>query len=83
MGQAWPTVIPGAAGRMPQVSMENRIKEFRTKLGLTQEELAKTAGVRRETIVFLEQGKYNPSLQLAFDVAKALHKTVDELFKLG
>lgn len=68
---------------MQQVSMENRIKEFRTKLGLTQEELAKTAGVRRETIVFLEQGKYNPSLQLAFDVAKALHKTVDELFKLG
>lgn len=50
------------------------------KLGMTQEELARQAGVRRETIVFLEQGKYNPSLQLAHDVAQALETTIDRLF---
>ncbi|MCL5666167.1 MAG: helix-turn-helix transcriptional regulator [Patescibacteria group bacterium] len=63
--------------------MENRIKEFRLKHNLTQEELAKKAGVRRETIVFLEQGKYNPSLKLASDVAKILKTSVDKLFLLG
>jgi len=47
---------------------------------MTQEELAQRAGVRRETIVFLEQWKYNPSLQLAHDVAVALGTSVDELF---
>jgi len=61
--------------------MKNRIKELRTKLSLTQEELARSAGVRRETIVFLEQGKYNPSLMLARNVAKALKTTIDELFE--
>lgn len=60
--------------------MDNRIKDFRTKLNITQDELAKRAGVRRETIVFLEQGKYNPSLNLAHDVAKALKTTIDKLF---
>jgi len=60
--------------------MKNRIKEFRAKYVLTQEELAKKVGVRRETIVFLEQNKYNPSLNLAHDVAKALKTTIDELF---
>lgn len=47
---------------------------------MTQEELANKARVRRETIVFLEQGKYNPSLQLAHDVAVALKTTIDDLF---
>ncbi len=60
--------------------MKNRIKEFRTKLKITQEELADRAGVRRETIVFLEQGKYNPSLQLAYKVAKTLKVSIDKLF---
>lgn len=60
--------------------MKTRIKELRARHNLTQEELAKKVGVRRETIVFLEQGKYNPSLQLAHDVAKVLKITVDELF---
>ncbi|MFA5009771.1 MAG: helix-turn-helix transcriptional regulator [Patescibacteria group bacterium] len=62
--------------------MKNKIKQFRAKLDLTQDELAKMAGVRRETIVFLEQGKYNPSLQLAHNVAKALKTTIGELFGL-
>jgi len=47
---------------------------------MTQEALARKVGVRRETIVFLEQGKYNPSLKLAHDVASALRTSVDELF---
>lgn len=60
--------------------MQNRIKEFRAKYNLTQEDLAKQVGVRRETIVFLEKGKYNPSLNLAHQVAKELKTTIDELF---
>ena len=60
--------------------MRTRIKEYRSKLSLTQDDLAKKVGVRRETIVFLEQGKYNPSLKLAHEVAKALNATIDELF---
>ena len=60
--------------------MQNRIKEFRAKLNITQEELAQRACIRRETIVFLEQGKYNPSLKLAHDVASVLKTTIDKLF---
>lgn len=60
--------------------MRNHIKKIRTELGITQEELATKAGVRRETIVFLEQGKYNPSLKLAHDIAQALRVKLDELF---
>jgi putative transcriptional regulator len=60
--------------------MKTRMKEFRARYELTQEDLAKLVGVRRETILFLEKGKYNPSLKLAHDVAKALKTTVDELF---
>jgi putative transcriptional regulator len=60
--------------------VKTRIKEFRARLSLTQDDLAKQVGVRRETIVFLEQGKYNPSLKLAHDVATTLRATVDELF---
>lgn len=50
---------------------------------MTQEDLAKAVGVRRETIVFLEQGKYNPSLKLAHDVALALHVKIEDLFIFG
>ena len=60
--------------------MKNNIKKLRTELGFTQDGLARKVGVRRETIVFLEQGKYNPSLKLAHDVAKALKTTIDDLF---
>ncbi len=60
--------------------MKTRIKELRARYNLTQEDLARKVGVRRETIVFLEKGKYNPSLQLAHNVAKALKTTIDELF---
>ncbi|MDD4383003.1 MAG: helix-turn-helix transcriptional regulator [Candidatus Shapirobacteria bacterium] len=60
--------------------MQTKIKEYRAKLNLTQEQLADLVGVRRETIVFLEQGKYNPSLKLAHDVAKILKTSIDNLF---
>ena len=60
--------------------MKTRIKEFRARHRLTQEELARKVGVRRETIVFLEKGTYNPSLKLAHDVAKTLGVTIEELF---
>ena len=62
------------------VTMRTRIKEFRAKHNFTQEKLADMVGVRRETIIFLEQGKYNPSLKLAYNVAKALKTTIDEIF---
>ena len=60
--------------------MKTRIKEFRAKHNMTQEKLAEIVGARRETIIFLEKGKYNPSLKLAHNVAKALKTTIDEIF---
>ena len=60
--------------------MKTRIKEYRAKYNLTQEKLAEMVGVRRETIIFLEQGKYNPSLKLAHNVSKVLKTTMDEIF---
>jgi putative transcriptional regulator len=60
--------------------VQTKIKEYRTRLSMTQDDLAKKAGVRRETIVFLEQGKYNPSLRLSHDIAKVLHARIDDLF---
>ena len=60
--------------------MYNRIKELRAKFNLTQEELAKKAGVRRETIVFLEKNKYNPSLKLAHDLATIFKTNIEDIF---
>ncbi|MBL7127127.1 MAG: helix-turn-helix transcriptional regulator [Dehalococcoidales bacterium] len=60
--------------------MKTRIKEYRIRRSLTQERLAEMVGVRRETIIFLEQGKYNPSLRLAHNVARVLQATLEELF---
>jgi putative transcriptional regulator len=60
--------------------MKTRIKEFRARYDFTQEDLAKKVGVRRETIHFLEKGKYNPSLKLAHDIALTLKSTIDEIF---
>jgi putative transcriptional regulator len=60
--------------------MTYRIKEFRARHNLTQDELAKKVNVRRETIVFLEKNKYNPSLKLARDLARAFSVTIEEIF---
>ena len=56
------------------------IKELRAKFDLTQKDLADKVGVRRETIVFLEKGKYNPSLKLAYDIAKVFESKIEEVF---
>jgi len=60
--------------------MRTRIKELRARHDLTQDDLARMVGVRRETILYLEKGKYNPSLKLAYEVAKALKTTINDLF---
>ena len=62
------------------MGFRTRIKEFRARFDFTQEDLAKRVKVRRETIVYLEKGKYNPSLKLAHDIALALDTTIEELF---
>ena len=60
--------------------MKTRIKEYRAKTGMTQEKLAELVGVRRETIIYLEQGKYNPSLKLAYSISKVLDAPIETLF---
>ena len=60
--------------------MKTKIKELRARHNLTQEQLAEKIGVRRETILFIESGKYNPSLKLAFQIAKELKSKIDEVF---
>ena len=62
------------------MTFRTRIKELRARYDLTQEDLAKKVGVRRETILYLEKGKYNPSLVLAHAVARVLQTTIDDLF---
>ena len=63
------------------MALITRIKEYREKAGYKQSELAELVGARRETIVHLENGKYNPSLKLAMDIAKVFHVTVEDLFE--
>lgn len=62
------------------MGLSTKLKEYREAKGLKQADLAELVGVRRETIVNLEKGKYNPSLRLAMDIAKVFHTTVEELF---
>lgn len=61
-------------------TLKTKLREARLLAGLTQEELAAKAGVRRETILHLESGRYNPSLKLAMDLAHLLHTGVEDLF---
>lgn len=62
--------------------MNNRIKELRARNDITQLDLARKVGVRRETIVFLEKGKYNPSLKLAYDISRVFELPIEEVFIL-
>ena len=62
------------------MTFKTRIKELRARYDLTQDDLARKVGVRRETILYLEKGKYNPSLKLAHDVARVLKTTIDNIF---
>ena len=61
-------------------ALRTRIKEFREVKGLTQEELANRVDVTRQTILFMEKGKYNPSLRLAYNIAKELGRPLEEVF---
>ena len=61
-------------------ALKTRMYEFRKEMNLQQAELAEMVGVRRETIGKLENGKYNPSLKLAMDIAKVFGRTVEEVF---
>ena len=63
---------------MPE--LKTKLKEYRAKHDMKQGELAELVGVRRETIIRLEKGLYNPSLKLAMDIAKVFNTTVEELF---
>jgi putative transcriptional regulator len=60
--------------------LKTRMHEFRKEMNLQQAELAELVGVRRETIGKLENGKYNPSLKLAMDIAKVFGRAVEEVF---
>ena len=62
------------------MALETKVKEYREKAGYKQSELAEMVGARRETIVHLENGKYNPSLKLAMDIAKVFGVTVEDLY---
>lgn len=62
--------------------IKTRIKEYRARCDMKQEDLAKLVGVRRETIYHLENGKYNPSLGLAFSIAKVFNVPIEEIFEI-
>ena len=62
--------------------IKTRIREYRARYDMSQEDLAKKAGVRRETIGFLEKGKYNPSLVLAWKIAKIFNTTIEDIFTI-
>ena len=59
--------------------MKTKIKEYRAKFDMKQDELAERVEVRRETIIRIEKGQYNPSLKLAMDIAKVFGVSVEEL----
>ncbi|MFT4412242.1 helix-turn-helix transcriptional regulator [Fredinandcohnia humi] len=60
--------------------MEHRIKELRSSFGLTQEQLSERIGVSRQTIISIENGRYNPSLELAFKIAKVFQCRIEDVF---
>ena len=62
------------------MALQTKIREYRENRGMKQAELAELVGVRRETIVNLEKGRYNPSLKLAMDIAHLFVTTVEALF---
>lgn len=69
---------------MPEPVLTNEIRRLRFENGeMTQAELAERAGVTRQTIIAIEAGKYNPSLELAFKIARAFGKGIEEVFRYG
>jgi putative transcriptional regulator len=68
------------AKKTKEEEFTTRIKELRARYNLTQSDLAKMVNVRRETILYIEKGKYNPSLVLAHKISKVLNSKIDEVF---
>lgn len=66
--------------RMGMPDFECRLKRYRQTKGLTQEQLARLVGVRRETIMRLEKAQYNPSLKLAIDISRVVEAPIEEIF---
>ncbi|MBD5642390.1 helix-turn-helix transcriptional regulator [Clostridium botulinum] len=60
--------------------MKNKLKQFREDLGLTQEQLGELVGVSRQAINAIETGKFEPSIWLAYDIARVFHDTIEEVF---
>ena len=60
--------------------MRNRVRELRVGRGLTQEEIAERVGVSRQTIISIELGRYNPSIVLAYKLARAFDRSIEEVF---
>lgn len=60
--------------------MKNRLKELRQAHSITQEDLSKRVGVSRQSIVAIETGKYDPSLKLAFKIAREFNCTIEDIF---
>lgn len=60
--------------------MRNRIRELRAEYGMTQDQLAKEIGVSRQSVIAIENMKYNPSLELAYKIAKTFRMTIEEVF---
>jgi len=60
--------------------MNNRVKELRVQYNMTQEQLAELVGVSRQSIIAIENQRYNPSLELAFKLSRSLHKNIEEVF---
>ena len=60
--------------------IQTKLKEYRSKYNMTQEDLAQRVGVRRETIGNLEKGRYNPSLALAWNIAKVFGVSIEDVF---
>lgn len=61
--------------------IRNKLREFRARYRITQEELARRVGVTRQTIIAIENGKYLPSLKLAFKLARAFNVKIEDLFE--
>lgn len=60
--------------------MDNRIRELRTQFNMTQEQFAELVGVSRQSIIAIENQRYNPSLELAYKISKAFHRRIEEVF---
>lgn len=73
-------ILRAGQAREYTMALKTKVREYREKAGLKQSELAELVHARRETIVHLENGRYNPSLKLAMDIAKVFHVPVEELF---